>query len=508
MEKEILKIEGLCKSFGNVQANKDINMELHRGEILAVLGENGSGKTTLINMISGIYYPDKGKIYVNGERVSIRTPKDACKLGIGVVHQHFMLVNEMNALENISICLEEKSLAKPQKVREKVMEICKKYGFVIQLDKKIRNMSVSEKQTVEIIKALVKGTEILILDEPMAVLTNGEIEALFLVLCAMRRDGKAILMITHKLQEVLSISDRIFIMRKGKYIDTLITKDAVESELADKMVGHQVSLSLERSKVQEKEKVLLVRHLSCKDADGNLVLKEASFEVFTGEILGIAGIAGSGQKELCEALAGIEEVAEGEIIYCEEGRNLHIENMNPGTRERKQVKIGFVPEDRLGMGMATSAGIVENVMIRDYKCSRGPFLNKKHFQSITKKLIEELKIDTADPEAPVRNLSGGNIQKILLGREMERSPKVLIVSYPVRGLDINSSYLIYHLLNEEKKKGAAVIFVGEDLDILMGISDRIMVLAEHEMSGIVDARKAAKEEIGRLMTKVREEVPC
>ncbi len=508
MKKEILKTEGLCKSFGNVMANENIDFKLCRGEILAILGENGSGKTTLINMISGIYYPDKGNIYVNGERVCIRTPKDACRLGIGVVYQHFMLVNEMTAIENILICPEVKDLGRTESIREKVKEICDKYGFSMKLDKKIYNMSVSEKQTVEIVKNLIKGVEILILDEPTAVLTPRETEGLFSALKAMKADGKAILIVTHKVQEILSVSDKVFIMNKGKYVDTLLTKETTEAELVNKMVGHSVALSLERSYVSNKEKIISVQHLFCRDKEKNLVIEDATFDVYSGEILGMAGIAGSGQRELCEALAGVNAVSKGKIVYFRENNEIHIENINPRKREREKINIGFVPEDRLGMGLAASANITENVMLRDYKYGRSPFLNKKYFTAVADKLVEKLQIDADGINTPVKNLSGGNIQKVLLGREIERNPKVLIVSYPARGLDINSSYMVYHLLNEEKKKGAAVIFVGEDLDILLEISDRIMVLSDHKISGILDARKAVKEDIGSLMTKNGEEILC
>ncbi len=496
-----LEIENLSKSFGTVLANDHICMKFYKGEISAVLGENGSGKTTLINMISGIYYPDGGNILMGGKPVVIKSPKDAYALGIGVVHQHFNLVNRMTAAANIAIGMTGGIFINNNKIRKQICEIAEKYEFQIDPDKKIYDMSVSEKQTLEIVKMLIKGADILILDEPTAVLAPQETENLFRILKAMKNDGKTVIIITHKLQEVLQVSDKVFIMRKGKLIDTVKTSMADIPILTEKMVGHSVELSLERPEVKNKVKIISVQRLVCKDRQGFAALDNVSFDIYGGEILGIAGIAGGGQKELCEALAGVAYVESGRIIYYSTEGTIEIENRNPAAREKKNIRIGFVPEDRLGMGLIASAGMADNIMLRSYKSGKGIFVNRKKPREIAGELMGRLEIAAPGIHTPVRMLSGGNIQKILLGREIRQHPAVLIVSYPVRGLDINSSYTIYALLNEEKKKGVAVVFVGEDLDVLMEISDRLLVLANHTVGGIADPRTTTKEEIGLLMTK-------
>lgn len=493
----VLKIENLTKSFGAVRANDHVHMELHKGEILAILGENGSGKTTLINMIAGIYFPDEGNIYVNEKPVCIKTPKDAYQLGIGVVHQHFKLVNRMNAVENIEICLNAKE--KKKAIRERMMALAEKYGFSINPDKKVCDMSVSEKQTVEIVKVLMKGANILILDEPTAVLTPQEAESLFQVMRMMKEDGKAIVIITHKLQEVLSISDTVLIMRKGMYVDTIETAKADEQVLTEKMVGRAVKLSLECPAVSNKKKLVSLKDVSCNDKMGLPILENISFDIYSGEILGVAGIAGSGQKELCEVLAGIERPKNGQVLYYDAKEQETV-------RGRNNIRIGFVPEDRLGMGLVSSADMVDNMMLRSYREGKSFFINRKQPLLQAKELIEQLEIATPGVNTPVRMLSGGNVQKILLGREIKQKPELLIVSYPVRGLDINSSYTVYHLLNKEKQNGTAIVFVGEDLDVLMGLSDRIMILSDHGISGIVKTSETSKKEIGYLMTKSREGV--
>lgn len=501
----VLETKGLCKSFGAVRVNDNINLKLHKGEIMALLGENGSGKTTLINMIGGIYCPDSGEIFYNGVKVSIRSPKDADRLGIGVVHQHFQLVSSMDVVQNIEISLPDKSFKNKVEVRNRIKSIADKYGFNINPNKKICDMSVSEKQTVEIIKAVIKGAEILILDEPTAVLTPQESASLFQILRAMKGDGKSIIIITHKLQEVLDISDNVYVMRKGRYIDTLKTSETDENELAYKMVGKSISLKIERTKYLKPKKILSVDNISCCSDDDTIGLKNISFDLYAGEILGVAGISGSGQKELCECIYGIRDVTQGKIKYFAEEGIFDITNKRPEWRSKKKINFGFVPEDRLGMGLIASSDIVDNMMLKTYRNSTGAILHRKKSFDKAKYLLEKLEIATPGVHAPIRLLSGGNVQKVLLGREIADGRDILIVSYPVRGLDINSSYMIYHLLNEERKKGIAIIFVGEDLDVLMGISDRIMVMADHGVTGIVDAKTVTKDTLGALMIKTESE---
>ncbi len=498
-----IELKNLTKTFGNVVANKDVSLTVNRGEILSILGENGSGKTTLMNMISGIYFPDHGQIFIDGNEVVIRSPKDAFDYRIGMIHQHFKLVDVFTAAENIILGLNEKGKYDLKKSTKKIKEICDLYGFELNLDKKIYEMSVSEKQTVEIIKVLYSGADILILDEPTAVLTPQETQKLFAVLRRMRDDGKAIIIITHKLHEVLSLSDRVSVLRKGEYIGTVITKEADESILTEMMVGKKVDLNIERSEPESPQLRLEVKNITCVNREGVPVLNDISFEVSSGEILGVAGIAGSGQRELLESIAGLQKVNEGEIIYHnpKTGKIDNLRDKTPVKIRELGVRLSFVPEDRLGMGLVGNMDIVDNMMLRSYRKGKSVFLQRKQPKELAQKIIEDLEVVTPGAETPVRRLSGGNVQKVLVGREIASSPTVLMAAYPVRGLDINSSYLIYNLLNQQKKQGVAVIFVGEDLDVLIELCDRIIVVNSGKITGVVDARKTTKEEIGLLMTK-------
>lgn len=504
-----IKMHNITKTFGKVVANKDVNLELREGEILALLGENGSGKTTLMNMLSGIYFPDHGEIYVHGKEVAIRSPKNAFSLGIGMIHQHFKLVDVLTAAENIVLGLDGKATINRKEINQKVSELAKKYGFDLDPTKKIYNMAVSEKQTVEILKVLYRGADILILDEPTAVLTPQETEKLFGVLRNMKKDGKSIIIITHKLNEVLAISDRVAILRKGEHIGDVNTAETDQAQLTEMMVGRPISLKIDRPAVEEKEERLQVIGLTCLNGDGVKALNNVSFTAYGGEILGVAGIAGSGQKELCEAIAGLHPSIGGSVLYSVEHEGTMVKErilgLKPDEISKKGIAMAYVPEDRLGMGLVAGMDMTDNVMLRSYKDRKGIFVDRKTPKALAEKLIEELEIVTPGVNTPVGRLSGGNVQKVLLGREIACSPSVLIVAYPVRGLDINSSYRIYDLLNEQKKKGVAVIFIGEDLDVLMEISDRLMVLCGGKVSGIVDPKEVTKEEIGLMMIHVDED---
>ena len=498
-----IELKNITKTFGNVVANKDVNLTVNRGEILSVLGENGSGKTTLMNMISGIYFPDHGQIFIDGKEVVIRSPKDAFDYKIGMIHQHFKLVDVFSATENIVLGLKEKGKYNIKNAAKQVKEISDRYGFEIDPNKKIHEMSVSEKQTVEIIKVLYRGADILILDEPTAVLTPQETQKLFAVLRRMRDDGKAIIIITHKLHEVLSLSDRVAVLRKGEYVGTVNTAETNESELTEMMVGKKISLNIERSQPENPEDRLVVKNINCVNREGVKVLDDISFNARSGEILGIAGIAGSGQRELLEAIAGLQKLDNGEILYHnpKTGETDNLRDKTPMQIRELGVRLSFVPEDRLGMGLVGNMDIVDNMMLRSYRKGKSAFLQRKGPKDLAQHIIEELEVVTPSANTPVRRLSGGNVQKVLVGREIAASPTVLMAAYPVRGLDINSSYLIYNLLNEQKKNGVAVIFVGEDLDVLIELCDRIMVIGSGSVTGIVDGKTATKEEIGLLMTK-------
>ena len=582
MEREIaLEMRGVSKYFGSVVANKNVNLKVYKGEILAVLGENGSGKTTLMNMISGIYFPDEGQTFVGGEEAVIRSPQDAFAYKIGMIHQHFKLVDIFTAAQNIVLGVKnepkpvddkknaflkffakigrkmESGLYKKKEVAAQVKEIADKYGFEIDPNKKIYNMSVSEKQTVEIVKVLYRGANVLILDEPTAVLTPQETEKLFAVLRKMKEDGKSIIIITHKLNEVLAVSDRVAILRKGESVGEIATKDADENKLTELMVGKKVALNIERSTPENCEDRLEIKGLNVKNHDGVKVLDNVSFTAKSGEILGIAGIAGSGQKELLEAIAGLQKLESGDMIFhnpkkdkpvtffhkdlhrvkelakegafryengetvdftgktdkeikelvnagkvlFKEDEIIDLKDKTPLQIRELGIRLSFVPEDRLGMGLVGNMDIVDNMMLRSYRKGNSVFLDRSKPGKLADEIIEELEVVTPSAHTPVRRLSGGNVQKVLVGREIASAPKVLMAAYPVRGLDINSSYTIYNLLNKQKENGAAVIFVGEDLDVLIELCDRILVIGSGKVTGIVDGRTANKSEIGLLMVK-------
>lgn len=501
-ENYALELRDISKSFGSVKANDQVNLTLRKSEILAILGENGSGKTTLMNMIYGIYYPDEGHIFVDGKEVKIRSPKDSFNLGIGMVHQHFKLVDVLTAAENIVLGLPGKAKLNMKQITADIQKLVNKYGFDLDLNQKIYEMSVSQKQTVEIIKMLYRGARILILDEPTAVLTPQEADRLFDILRNMRDDGCSIIIITHKLQEVLSLSDRVAILRKGRYIDTVETASANVQSLSEMMVGAKVDLNIERPKPENVKKRLVIQGVNCVDKDGVKTLDDVDLTVNTGEILGIAGISGSGQKELLEAIAGLQGVQSGSIrLLLDEGKDMELSEMDSIAINEAGISLAFVPEDRIGMGLVGDMDMTDNMMIRSYRSGKGPFLERKKPRELAQKIKEKLEVMTPSISAPVRQMSGGNVQKVLVGREIAQNPKVLLVAFPTRGVDINTSHVIYQLLNEQKKKGVAVVCVIEDLDVVLELCDRIAVLCGGKISGVVDGRTATKEGIGLLMTK-------
>ncbi len=498
-----IELKGVTKRFGSVVANSNVNLTVHKGEILSILGENGSGKTTLMNMISGIYFPDEGQLFIDGEEAIIASPKDAFDYKIGMIHQHFKLVDVFSATENIVLGLKETGKYDLTAAEKRVAEICERYGFEVDPKKKIYTMSVSEKQTVEIIKVLYRGADILILDEPTAVLTPQETQKLFAILRRMRDDGKAIIIITHKLHEVLSLSDRVAVLRKGEYIGTVNTAETNEAALTEMMVGKKISLNIARSEPKETQVRIEVHHINCTNRQGTKVLDDVTFAANAGEILGIAGIAGSGQRELLEAIAGLQKSDSGAVLYHnpKTGNVDNLQNKTPLQIRELGVRLSFVPEDRLGMGLVGNMDIVDNMMLRSYQKGKSAFLERKAPRDLAEHIIEDLEVVTPSANTPVRRLSGGNVQKVLVGREIAASPTVLMAAYPVRGLDINSSYTIYNLLNQQKEQGVAVIFVGEDLDVLLELCDRILVIGGGRVTGIVDGRTATKEQVGLLMTQ-------
>lgn len=489
-----IRLQGITKAFGSVVANDNVNLEVAHGEILALLGENGSGKTTLMNILSGIYYPDSGSVVVKGEPCSIHSPQDAYALGIGMIHQHFKLVEVFSAADNIAIGKREGG-GNIKKRNRKIQQLCDDYGLQIDIHKRVQDMSVSEKQTVEIIKVLYRGADILILDEPTAVLTPQETQLLFAILRRMKANGCAIIIITHKLGEVMEISDRVSVLHRGHSVGTVDTAQTNIHALTELMVGHAVELAIERPVTQQIKHLFEVHHLSVENPDGTRPLDDVSFTLNGGEILGVAGVAGSGQKELCEAIAGLQRVKEGAILYKKE----NIVGKSPAQIINMGISMSFIPEDRLGMGLVASMDITHNMLLKTYRGSKGPHLHTKPAREMATDLVKKLDISTPSVETPVRLLSGGNVQKVLLGREIASNPNLLITAYAVRGLDINSSYTIYSLLNEQKQKGVAVLYIGEDLDVLLELCDRIMVLCRGRVMGIVDAASVTKEQVGLMM---------
>jgi len=497
-----IELKGITKRFGSVVANNNVDLYLDRGVIMSLLGENGSGKTTLMNMLAGIYYPDEGEIFVDGKPVSITTPRDAFDNGIGMVHQHFKLVDVFDAVENVALGYEEGKYDL-KAIEAKILEICEKYGFEIDLKKKIYEMSVSEKQTVEIIKVLFRGINILILDEPTAVLTPQETEKLFDVIRNMKEDGKAVIIITHKLNEVMEVSDVVAVLRKGEHIATVRTNETDPDKLAEMMVGYPIKLEIDRLDPVDPKPRLTVAGLTVRDSEGVKKLDDVGFIAYGGEILGIAGIAGSGQKELLETIAGLRHAENGSIIFSPDGgAPVDLVGKTPMQIRDYGVTLSFVPEDRLGMGLVGGMGMTENMLLRNWNKGKGIFLDRKTSEKEAETLKDFLEVKTPSVNYPVRKLSGGNVQKILVGREIAGAPSVLMTAYAVRGLDINTSFIIYSLLSGQKGKGAAVIYVGEDLDVLVQLCDRILVLCDGQVSGIVDARTTTKEQIGLLMTTV------
>lgn len=496
-----IELKNVTKVFGSIVANKGVDLTIYKGEILSLLGENGSGKTTLMNMLAGIYYPDEGQIFIDGKEAVIRSPRDAYGFGIGMVHQHFKLVDVMTATENIVLGMEGRMNLR--KAAQEIREICDKYGFDVNPNQKIYDMSVSQKQTVEIVKALYRGAKILILDEPTAVLTPQETEKLFAVMRNMRREGETVVIITHKLHEVEEISDRVAVLRKGEYIGEMMTKDTNAAEMTNMMVGHEVTLNIERPDPVSPKPRIEVKNLSVRSQDGILKLDDVSFTANTGEILGIAGISGNGQKELLEAIAGLQPVTSGTITYVEDdGSREELIGKDPLAIMDMGVSLSFVPEDRLGMGLVGSMDLTNNMMLRSFRRGRSVFTDRRTPRQLAERVVKDLEVVTPNVETPVRSLSGGNVQKVLVGREIASSPTVLLTAYVVRGLDINSSYMIYDLINQQKEKGVAVIFVGEDLDVLQALCDRVLVLCGGKVSGIVDGRTTDKNQLGMMMTKL------
>jgi len=491
----VIELKNITKRFGTVTANDHVNFDLKAGEIHAILGENGAGKSSLMNVLAGVYQPDFGEIFMRGERVTIPSPRHSIKMGIGMIHQHFKLVECHTVLENMIAGVTGSFFISQKKLAKEIRVLSEKYGLKINPDARLSGLSVAEKQRVEILKVLYRGAKVLILDEPTAVLTPQETDNLFDILRKLKSDGHSMIIITHKLDEVIAISDQITVMRKGKKIKTLQNENLSPRELTNEMVGKSVELTIECPSTDCEEVLLDVDALKVFNADQRAVLNEVSFKICGGEILGVAGVAGSGQKELCEAIAGLENVESGQITFNEN----NITGRSPREIMALGISMSFVPEDRLGMGLVAGMDLVENVLLKSYRDNKGIFVDREAAKIHAKMLVEKLNIDTPGIHTPVRQLSGGNIQKVLLGREIEMQPELIITAYPARGLDVGSAHKVYDLLNEQKLMNNGIMFIGEDLDVLLEISDRIMVLCEGNITGIVKSCDVTKEDLGYLM---------
>ena len=498
--KQLVSMRGITKSFGTETVNDRIDFDLQAGEIHALLGENGAGKSTLMNILSGVYRQDAGEIKLHGQSVTINSPKDAIASGVGMIHQHFKLVENLTAAENIILGHKKGLLLNRKKINQEIENFSKAYGLSIQPKDWIYQMSVGEKQRVEILKALYRGADILILDEPTAVLTPQETKELFTILKKMATEGCGVIIITHKMQEVMEIADRITVLRKGKKVGTEEISKVSEQILAEMMMGQMVVRERVKNENQGGEAILTVQNITVKGDKGVDAVRDVSFSVNQGEILGIAGISGSGQKELAEAIAGLRKAEAGSIQIDQE------ETVGKTAKQLIDLGISFVPEDRLGMGLIGTMDIADNLILKDYRkapISKGIFINKQKAKERAKAVIEQFDVKIADSNGAIKSLSGGNLQKILLGREILEEPKVLIAAYPVRGLDIGTTEAVYNLLLEQRDRGCAVIFISEDLDEIMELSDRIMVMEGGRTTGIVKPQDTSVEEIGLMMLNGR-----
>ncbi len=501
MADTVVTLRNITKRFPGITANDRINFELKRGEIHTLLGENGAGKTTLMNILDGIYHPDDGEIYINGKKTVIRNPADAIKNGIGMIHQHFMLIDTLTVLENVILGLRQQGFYINRKVvSENIREISDRYNLGIDPFIRIWQLSVGEQQKVEIIKTLFRGAQILILDEPTAVLTPQEVEISFEIYRQMVREGKSIIFISHKLNEVMDISDRITVLRKGKVIGTVEKNEISKEGLATMMVGREVLFRLERKPLNRSKKMLQVENVKAMDDKGLMALNGINFDVYGGEIFGLAGVAGNGQKILSQVITGLRRVVSGNIII--DGKDM----TNASAKKIFEQGISYVPPDRLKVGLIPNLSTIDNAILRRYNkspISNNSFINYTEAEKYTDRLIRDYDIKVPKKEAPVKLLSGGNMQKLLLAREISENPKLLIVVHPTRGLDVGATEFIRRELLKARDNGIAVLLISEDLDEIFMISDRIGVIYEGQVLDIVDIEKAEINKIGLLMAGMK-----
>ncbi|MDK2791418.1 MAG: ral nucleoside transport system ATP-binding protein [Deferribacteres bacterium] len=494
----ILKIENITKSFAGFIANKNVNLEIFEGEIHTILGENGAGKSTLMNILTGLYRPDSGNIYINGTKVTIKSPKDALKYQIGMVHQHFMLVNNISVFENLLLSMKLDSFViNERKLKSKVKEILREFELDIDIEMPVWKLSIGQQQWVELIKLLIRDSKILILDEPTAVLTPQESEFLFTFLTKLKSQNKAIIFISHKMKEVMTLSDKVTILKKGETVKTLNRGEFDEQLLAELMISNKEHLKLEKSAKVFSKQILKIKNLNVKNDKGLSDLSDFSLELFEGEILGIAGITGNGQKALAEVLTGLKKPLSGQIIVNDQ-------DITYSTSKSKYISgIAHIPEDRKTMGIAPDLSVDENLILKNYSSDKFTnffFLNKEKIKQNAREQIEKYSIKMGYDGIPVRLLSGGNIQKVIIARELSENPLILVALYPTRGLDVGSAEYVHQVILDSREKGMSTILISEDLDELLKISDRIAVMFRGKNMGYLSPESATKTEIGLLMS--------
>jgi len=503
---QTVELRGITKSFPGVLANEHVSFEVKAGEVHALLGENGAGKTTLMRILYGIYQPDAGTIAVNGAPVTIRSPADAIRQGIGMVHQHFMLVHNLTVAANVALGLPSSrrgGLLDLDVVAQRVTELAKTYGLKVDPHAYIWQLAVGEEQRVEILKILYRGAALLILDEPTAVLTPQEVDELFVTLRRMAKEGHSIIFISHKLHEVTAISDRVTVLRGGRVVGTLDTAKTNRNELARLMVGREVLLRVNKKEQEPGPPRLKVERLSVQGNKGVLAVKDISFEIHGGEILGIAGVSGNGQRELAETIGGLRPPESGRVLVDE----VDVTGWSPDKLIPHGVS--HIPEERLREGVIKEFSVEENLILEDHVkppfAKNGIFLDFAEISRHSQALIQAFNIKTPSPKTPLGTLSGGNIQKMILARELSRNPAVLIASQPTRGVDIGSTEYIHQTLLKQRAENTAILLISEDLDEIRNLSDRIGVMYEGQLMGIVDPGEVTVEELGLMMAGTRYE---
>jgi len=501
---ELMELRGVTKRFPGVLANDRVDFDVRAGEVHALLGENGAGKSTLMKVLYGMYAPDEGELWLNGKPVSIASPTDAIDLGIGMIHQHFMLVESLTVAENVALGLPSTRgpLTDLDRVSKRIQELADVYGLRVDPEAYIWQLAVGQKQRVEILKALYRGAALLILDEPTAVLTPQEVDEFFATLRQMTRDGHAIIFISHKLHEVLDICDRVTVLRDGKRVESCAIEGCTKADLARMMVGREVTMKPYRVELQPGDARLVLKNLHALSDREMPALRGVDLAVHSGEILGLAGVSGNGQRELAEVITGLRPLTEGQVFM--EGQD--ITGLKPGPRT--DLGLAYIPEERMKDGMIQDFSVAENMILRDHDkepFSRRGILLLRIIAEFADRLIQSFQVKTPSRETPAKSLSGGNIQKVVLAREISRQPRVLVAAQPTRGVDIGATEYVHAQLLEQREKGTAILLISEDLDEVMALSDRIAVIYEGQIMGIVDGQEATPEQLGLLMAGVREE---